>query len=94
MSRFLTPETLTSFAGTALAVTTLTQVIKYFIKVNPKWIALGLSLLLVNVFQPLSAPVTLSDIVIQIANCLIVTGASIGLFEGAVKPAACAICKK
>ena len=72
-----------TFSGMTAAVTLLTQVVKQFIKVDPKWIALaiaGVAVTFVQLVIP-GAP-TYESAFLACANWLLVTGASVGLFEG------------
>ncbi len=86
MNDFITLQMLGTFSGITVAVTMLTQVIKNFVAVDPKWIALFLSFLLTLGIQVLPNALSATSIVIAFCNWLLVTGTSIGLFEGVVKP--------
>jgi hypothetical protein len=83
---FLTWEFLGTFMGAVIGVTTLTQVIKIFIKIDPKWISLALATAIMLVVQiNVAGDFRVESFVISAFNALLVTGASIGLFESAVK---------
>jgi len=83
-------ELLATSAGCATAVTALTQVIKQYVNIDPKWIALVLSLvitlglqLFVNLDSAVNLGFSASSVILAVLNSFMVTGASIGLFEAA-----------
>lgn len=84
MNEFLTWEMLGTFVGAVTATTLLTQVIKHFItKLDPKWIALGVATLAVMGYTLLYVQdYSGQGIAMAVVNVFMVTGASIGLFEG------------
>jgi hypothetical protein len=81
MNEFVTPDYLGTFAGMVAAVTMLTQILKQFIKVDPKWISLGAALAVVAVCKVLPNPPSFRDILLELLNAAFVCGAAIGLFE-------------
>jgi len=83
MNEFFTLAVLGTFAGMVAFVSIVTQVIKQFLNIDPKWIALFLSLLAV-VFTQIVIPgaITYESFFLGFANWLLVTGAAIGLYEG------------
>ena len=86
MSEFITWEFISSFVGVVAATCILTEVIKFYIKIDAKYIALlvagilsfGYGLLFVRDFSA-------ESIFMIFINWIFVTGAAIGLFEGFVK---------
>ncbi len=86
MDQFITMEMLGTFGGMVIITTALTQIIKRFLSVDPKWIALALAALLVAASQLLTTPLSSTSILVALCNWLLVTSAAIGAFEGAVKP--------
>ena len=84
MNGFMNLATFSTFAGMVAAVTLLTQVLKQFTKkINPKWIALfvaGIVVIFVEIVIP--DRISYESAFLAFANWLLVTGASIGLFEG------------
>jgi hypothetical protein len=86
INSFLTWEFLGTFTGSIAAVTVLTQVIKKYLKIDPKWIALVISLIIMLVAQTqIEHDLGVETFVISIFNALIVTGISISIYETAVK---------
>ena len=82
INSFLTQDYLGTFHGAIIAVTILTQILKRFVSIDPKWVALLLSLLVVFVFKlDATRLFTLDGIVETVINSLLVTGVSIGVFE-------------
>jgi len=86
---FLTWEMLAAESGCAAAVAALTQVIKQYINVDPKWIALALSLVITFALQFIvyldasaKSDFTAANIILAALNSFAVTGVAIGLFEG------------
>jgi len=83
----ITWEFLATFAGATTAVTILTQGLKKFFPVDPKWIALFLALAVsfgVQVFYHMAnAP---ADYIMSAFNALWLTLASVGGFECVLKP--------
>jgi hypothetical protein len=76
-------------AGVATVVMLLTQVIKQYItQIDPKWIALGLALLITYARQMVVGDLTGSAFVLSGLNAALATGLSIGVFEGIGKPIA------
>ena len=82
INSFLTQDYLGTFHGAIIAVTILTQILKKYVSIDPKWVALLLSLLIVFVFKIESpTPFIIVGVVETILNSLLVTGVSIGVFE-------------
>lgn len=88
MEYFINAEVLGSFIGCVAVVTTVTQVLKYFLPIkDPKWYALITSFIIVilaNVLLP--GKFSVGNILLSLLNVLIVAGAAVGLFEYTVKP--------
>ena len=87
MDNFFTWDYLATFAGMVAFVTVATQVVKYYINVDPKWIALVAAILgqtAVQAFylQDYSA----QGIVMAIINVFVVVAGSVGAFETLIKP--------
>jgi len=71
----------------SIVVVTLTQILKDYIpKIDPKWIALVLSLVITISFQVVSGDLVYSDFLLSFINAIISAGAAIGAYEGIVKP--------
>jgi len=86
INNFLTWDFLSTFGGSIVAVVALTQVIKKYINIDPKYIALALSFIIMLVNQiSILQDFRLESFVISIFNALIVTGMSIGIFETVIK---------
>ena len=88
MNEFFTPDMLKTFAGSVAAVTALTQVLKTYIpqKLDPKWLALVLSIIITFGVQFVFDGATSENWIMSAFNALAITGASIGAYEGFVKP--------
>ena len=87
MTDFMNWETLGTFAGISVTVTTLTQILKQFlVKTNPKWIALVLSLILTFGYQFFKSDISLLSFIMSAVNALLVTSTAIGAFESVIKP--------
>jgi len=86
MNEFITVEVLGTFAGITAATCVLTEVIKRYISIDPKWIALAVAgLLCFGRALIFTGDFSAGGIFMTTVNWLVVTGSSIGLFEGAVK---------
>ena len=85
MADFITIDLLATFAGMAAAVTLATEIIKFFVPANPKWIALFLAFVATFVMQVLPNPLTAQGLLLAFINWLLVTGTSVGLFETTLK---------
>ena len=86
MNEFFSWEMLASLTGAIAAVTLITQLLKQYINLEPKLIALGLTVLIeaaVQVFywQDWSA----GAVALMLINCFVVLSAAIGSFELALK---------
>ena len=76
-----------SAAGVAATVTILTQILKNYIqKVDPKWIALVLALIITIIGQIVMRDFTLGTLVLSIVNAIMATGVAIGAYEGIINP--------
>lgn len=87
MNEFFTVEFLCTFGGMVAFVTAVTQLVKYYVSVDPKWIALVTAL----VGQAAVQFVFLQDfsaqgIVLALFNVVTVVSTSIAAFETVVKP--------
>jgi hypothetical protein len=86
MNDFFTWELLATFAGATGAVSVLTQVVKKYLNIEPKFIALCLSFIILACVQFFYLKdFSANGIALAALNVLIVTGASIGLYEAALK---------
>ena len=75
-----------TYAAAPVLVTLLTQVAKQFLaKVDPKWIALLWSLVLLIGYRYVTGDIAVGSIIAAVINALIVTGESIGAYEGVIK---------
>lgn len=73
--------------GVAAVVAVLTQILKRYIqKIDPKWIALVLSLLLTYCYQIIYVDHFWGTFVLSALNAIISAGMSIGVFESVIKP--------
>lgn len=87
MTEFFTMEFLGTFTGMVAFVTAVTQIVKYFINVNPKWVALvaaivgqlAVQFVFIKDYSP-------EGIVMALFNTVAVLLGSIGAFETVVKP--------
>ena len=87
MTDLLSWELLATYAGASAAVMALTQVCKHLVpKTDPKWFALGLALIVSLGVYFVAGDLTAAGAVMAILNAVIITGASIGTFEGVLKP--------
>jgi len=86
MNDFVTWGALGTYAGMAAVTCALTEVLKKYINLDPKWIALiaagvlafGHTLIFLGDYSA-------SGIFMTAVNWLVVTGSSIGIFEGVIK---------
>lgn len=86
MNDFLTWEILGTFGGAAVSVTILTEIIKNYLNIDPKWVALAFSIIAsfgVEIFH--REILTPAVFVLSIFNALLIAGASIGAYEGIIK---------
>ena len=87
MDNFFTWEYLATFAGMVAFVTIATQVVKYYINVDPKWIALVAAILGQAAVQAFYLrDYSAQGIVMAIINVFVVVAGSVGAFETLVKP--------
>ena len=77
----LTWEMLGTTAGAATAVSLLTQIIKHFLPIDPKWIALGLALVILIGVQLISGDFAPASFLLSVFNALVATGTSVGVYE-------------
>ncbi|MCL2568639.1 MAG: hypothetical protein FWE12_04280 [Oscillospiraceae bacterium] len=83
LNDFITPEFLGTFSGVVAVVTLLTQVVKRFVTgVDPKWIALGLALVMSAVKQVETGDLRTGSLLLAGLNAFVIAGAAIGTFEG------------
>ena len=85
MNDFLNWGLLGTFAGSVATVTALTQIAKNFIRLNPKWISLILSVVVVFTVN-LKYDVSIQNIILSGLNALLVTGLATGAYKHAVEP--------
>jgi len=85
---FIDVEAVKTFAGAVALVVAITQVIKNYIpKVDPKYISLVLSFVVMfGILFIFSKDFTVAGIFLCVLNSLLVSGAAVGLFEYAIKP--------
>ena len=82
MIDLLSTGTLTTISGTAAVVTVLTQVIKrYATRLDPKWIALALSILISYALCFITGATDLESLIIAGVRALVASGSSVGLYE-------------
>ena len=87
MNEFFTYEFLSTFTGMIAFVTATTQIIKYYVAVDPKWVALfsavfGQIIVQLFYFKDFSA----QGVVMALINVIAVLLGAIGAFETIVKP--------
>lgn len=87
MNEFFTWDFLKSYAGAIVFIAAVTQIAKYYISINPKWISLIAAVVVVmgtQIFyvKDLSA----QGILLAAFNVVAVLCGSIGLFESVIKP--------
>ena len=86
MTEFITWEFLATFAGSVAAVTLITQTIKEFINLDPKWIALVISIFVCALVQVCYyQDYSLQGIALACVNVFVVLAASIGGYETILK---------
>lgn len=83
-------------AGVATAVTLLTQTLKRFVpRVDPKWIALGLSLIISLTHMIAFLDIRIETAVLTLLNAVVAAGAAIGEYEAFICPISAQIaCRK
>lgn len=87
MNEFFTWEFLATFGGMLAFVALVTEVAKFYIKVDPKWIALCATILgQIAVQFVFLKDFSVEGIVLAIFNMFAVLSSSVGLFEIVVKP--------
>ena len=86
MNNFMSLDALGTLTGMVLFVTLVTQLLKQYIKLDPKLLALIVAAVAV-VFVQLVIPslITYESVFLAVANIIIVTGSAIGLYEGTKK---------
>ena len=87
MSEFFTWDFIATFTGMVAFVTLVTQVVKYYINIDPKWITLAAAILgqaAVQVFY--LKDYSAQGIVMALINVFVVVAGSVGAFETLVKP--------
>lgn len=87
MNEFLTWEFLTTFTGMVAFVTAVTQLVKFYVNLDPKWIALVAAI--VGQFSVQLAFVkdfSMEGIIMTVFNIVSVLLGAIGTFETVVKP--------
>ena len=82
---FLSWEVLGTTAGITAAITAATQIIKQFVNIDPKWIALILAAVITFAIQIVSSDFAFERFFMSALNALFVTGAVIGSYEGVLK---------
>ena len=80
-------EDLRTAADIATAVTILTQIIKRHINIDPKLIALVLSIVITVVIQMIEVDFSFQTIIQSLLNSILTAGASIGAYEAVFAPA-------
>lgn len=88
MNDFLNWDTIGTFGMMVATVSIITEVVKYFIpKVDPKWIALVVTLFCQISVQLFSVKdFSASGMVMAVINAFVVLASAIGAFEGLLKP--------
>lgn len=88
MNEFFTWEFLATFAGSVAFVTTITEVVKYYLaKLDPKYIALAAAIVVTFAVRLLFyKDFTPEGLVLATFNVVAVLFGSIGAFETVVKP--------
>ena len=87
MNEFFTWEMIATFGGMLALVSAVTQIVKYYVSVDPKWIALGTAIIGQLAVQFLFyKDFSVGGIVMALINVVAVLAGSITLFEVAIKP--------
>ena len=87
MPEFLDWAQLGTATGVAAAVAVLTQILKKYLQnIDPKWIALSLSLIITYSRQIVYNDYYFGTFVLSALNAIIAAGVAIGVFEGVIKP--------
>lgn len=86
MNEFFSWEYMATYGGMTLFVTTATQVIKHYININPKWIALAAAIIGQIAVQALYLKdFSLSGIAMSVFNTFCVLLSAVGTYETVVK---------
>ena len=89
MEEILTWANLGTAAGVSAAVVTLTQILKRYIpKIDPKWIALVLSVIITFTNQFIHNDFLMETFILSALNAIISAGTAIGAYEGIISPIA------
>lgn len=87
MNEFFTVEFLCTFGGMVAFVTAITEIVKRYVNVDPKWVALVAAIVGQAAVQfVFLQDFTPSGIVMALFNVVAVLLGSIGAFETVVKP--------
>lgn len=81
LNDFITPDMLLTFSGMVVVVAALTQALKQYILVDPKWTALGIALVVSMIKQAYLSDFSLMGIATAIANSILIAFMSAGAFE-------------
>ena len=88
MIEILSWANLGTTAGVSAAVITMTQVLKHYLtKVDPKWIALALSMFITIAHQFVVGDYSWGAFALSALNAIMSAGTAIGGYEMFVKPA-------
>ena len=82
MSDIINWENFAAYMGSATMSALVTQLVKKYVNIDPKWIALIISLMaMLGIQATIETVVTVESITTTILNALISAGASVGLYE-------------
>ena len=81
MDNFMSWGTFGTFTGAVAGTAALTQLFKRFIGIDPKWIALAVSVVIMICAQSFAGGLDIRSLVMVLFNALIVAGASVGAYE-------------
>ena len=86
MDELLNWNTLGTMAGIAAAVSALTQILKQFMKIDPKWIALALSVVISLTVQIVGGDMAAEAFILSALNAILAAGTAVGMYESVIKP--------
>jgi len=82
MDNFISWGTFGTFTGAVAGTAALTQLFKRFVGIDPKWIALAVSVVIMVCAQSFAGGLeNVRSVVMALFNALIVAGASVGTYE-------------
>ena len=87
MNEFFSWEYMATYGGMTVFVTTVTQVLKHYVNISPKWVALASAVIGQAAVQVLHLKdLSASGIAMSVFNALCVLLGAVGAYETVVKP--------